>query len=107
MGAFRPVLELKDSLEQPFFPPESPQYAHSPGPFEVPGLWRILGETLWWWVQSPANTSLPNSLFNRENTGNFFIFEGLYPPYLIDFPAVKGFQEFIIKNGTGNNREMD
>ena len=30
----------------------------------------------WRWAESTANPSLPNSLFNRENTGNFYVFEG-------------------------------
>jgi hypothetical protein len=93
---------LKDPLENPSLLPKSPEYARSPGPFEIPGLRRKLGATLWWWRESPANSSLPNSLFNREDTGNFYDFEGLFPQNLPDLPAVKGLQGFHPENRTGN-----
>jgi len=76
------------------------------------GLWdvrpgqRKIGETVWRWVQSVANPSLLNSLFNRENTGNFFNFEDLFSQNIPDLPAVKGIQEFLPEIRTGNNREL-
>ena len=64
------------------------------------------GETVWRWAQSAANSSLQNSLFNRENTGSLYVLEGRFPQNLPDFPVGKGFRGFILKNGTGNNREL-
>ena len=37
----------------------------------LPNSREELGRTVWWWAQSAANPSPPNSLLNRENTGNF------------------------------------
>ena len=49
-----------------------------------------------------SGKSRVNSLFNRENTGNIFNFEGLYLQNLPDLPAFKGSHGFHPKIRTGN-----
>ncbi|MFP6867918.1 MAG: hypothetical protein VCE91_00970, partial [Nitrospinota bacterium] len=67
---------------------------------------RKFRETVWRWKESRANPSLLNSLFNRENTGNFFNIEGLFPQTLPDLPVLKGLQDFTPKTEQGIIREM-
>jgi len=43
---------------------------------------RMTEETGWRWAQSRANPSPPNSLLNRENTGNFRDFRPLGEPQI-------------------------
>jgi hypothetical protein len=61
---------------------------------------------VWRWSESTANPSHPNSLFNRENTGNFSSFEDQNRQNTPDLPVIKGFQEFALENGTGNFKEV-
>jgi hypothetical protein len=54
----------------------------------------------------PCEPFSPNSLFNREKTGNFYVFGAEIHQNPPDLPVVKGFQRNSPKNGTGNNREI-
>ena len=56
----------------------------------------------WWRLESPANPSLPNPLFSRENTGEIYVFWGQNRKKSPDLPVVKEFLEFSSKIGAGN-----
>jgi hypothetical protein len=87
-----PILELKDSLEKAFSPLKTPGYAHNPGPFEVPGLRKILGETLWWCEESFGTilSRIPGLSGNIQ--GFFLVLREYFPPTCPDTLTNKRFR---------------
>ena len=63
-------------------------------------------DTEWWWTQSQANQSLPNSLFYRENTGNFSVLTPILKNGHPQPQRFRGIRQEFPKKITGNFLEV-